>query len=212
MSGISAQGSTLHIATGTGGAKTITAITVGSPAIVTSTAHGLSDGDVIAIAAVVGTMSTPLNGTSRVISNVTANTFALLDFDSTGLTYTSGGTATPVTYTKINGVLSFSGMDGAASDLDVTDLDSTAMEYISGLVDEGKFSFEAKRIVPADNGQIAMIAARNSGAITGLKLTLPDAAVATFNVLVKTVPTAGGVNAVLKGNYDCKITGPVVWS
>jgi hypothetical protein len=211
MSGISAQGSTLHIATGTGGAKTITAITVGNPAIVTSAAHGLSDGDVVTIAAVVGTMSTPLNGTSRVISNVTANTFALLDFDSTGLTYTSGGTATPVTYTKVNGVLSFSGMDGAATDLDTTDLDSTAMEYISGLVDEGKFSFEAKRIA-ADNGQIALMAARNSGAVTGLKLTLPDAAVATFNVLVKTVPTAGGVNAVLKGSYDCKITGPVVWS
>ena len=211
MSGISAQGSTLHIATGTGGAKTITAITVGNPAIVTSTAHGLSDGDVVTIAAVAGTMSTTLNSTSRVISNVTANTFALLDFDSTGLTYTSGGTATPVTYTKVNGVLSFSGLDGAASDLDVTDLDSTSMEYINGLIDEGKFSFEAKRIV-ADNGQIAMIAARASGAVTGLKLTLPDAAVASFNVLVKTVPVTGAVNAVLKGTFDCKITGPVVWS
>ena len=211
MSGISAQGSTLHIATGTGGAKTITAITVGNPAIVTSAAHGLSDGDVVTIAAVVGTMSTTLNSTVHVISNVTTNTFALLDFDSTGLTYTSGGTATPVTYTKINGVLSFSGLDGAASDLDVTDLDSTAMEYINGLVDEGKFSFEAKRIA-ADNGQIAVIAARASGAVTGLKLTLPDLAVATFNVLVKTVPVNGAVNAVLKGSYDCKITGPVVWS
>ena len=211
MSGISAQGSLLHIATGTGGAKTITAITVGNPAIVTSAAHGLSDGDVVTIAAVAGTMSTDLNGTSRVISNVTTNTFALLDFDSTGLTYTSGGTATPVTYTKINGVISFSGFDGAASELDTTDLDSTAMEYISGLMDEGRFSFEAKRIA-ADNGQIAIVAARASGAVTGLKLTLPDAAVATFNVLVKTIPTAGGVNAVLKGTYDCKITGPVVWS
>ncbi len=211
MSGISAQGSTLHIATGTGGAKTITAITVGNPAIVTSAAHGLTDGDVVTIAAVAGTMSTTLNGTTRVISNVTTDTFALLDFDSTGLTYTSGGTATPVTYTKINGVQSFSGLDGAASDLDVTDLDSTAMEYINGLVDEGKFSFEAKRIA-ADNGQIAMIAARASGALTGLKLTLPDAAVATFNVLVKTVPVTGAVNAVLKGTFDCKISGPVVWS
>lgn len=122
----------------------------------------------------------------------------------------TGTLAVPV-YTKINGVLSFSGMDGAASDLDVTDLDSTAMEYISGLVDEGKFSFEAKRI-KADVGQIAMRAARVSGAVTGLKLTLPDTAVATFTVLVKAVPTAGGVNAVLKGNFDCKITGPVVWA
>ncbi len=122
----------------------------------------------------------------------------------------TGSTDTP-TWTKINGLISFSGMDGAASDIDTTDLDSTAMEYINGLVDEGKFSFEAKRL-KADAGQIALLAARVSGAVTGLKLTLPDTAVATFTVLVKSVPTAGGVNALLKGSFDCKITGPVTWA
>lgn len=210
MSGISAQGSTLQVATGTGGAKTITAVTVGKPAIVTSAGHGLTNGNVVTIASVAGTMATLVNST-YVIANVTTDTFSLVGVDTTGLTYTSGGTATPVTYTKINGLLSFSGMDGSAGDIDVTDLDSTAMEYISGLVDEGKFSFEVKRIA-ADAGQISMIAKRASGAVTGLKLTLPDAAVATFNVLVKTVPTAGGVNAVLKGTFDCKITGSVSWA
>jgi hypothetical protein len=122
----------------------------------------------------------------------------------------TGTIAVPV-WTKINGVVSFSGMDGAATDLDITDLDSTAMEYISGLVEEGKFSFEAKRI-KTDAGQLALTAARASGEAIGLKLTLPDAAIGTFLVLVKSVPMAGGVNAVLKGNYDCKISGPVVWS
>jgi hypothetical protein len=210
MSGISAQGSTLQLATGTGGAKTITAITVGYPAIVTSTAHGLNNGDVVTLAAIVGTMSL-LNGSTHVVSNKTANSFALLDVDTTGLTYTSGGTATPVTYTKINGFLSFNGFDGSAADLDVTDLDSTAMEYISGLKDEGKFGFELK-MLNADAGQIALRAARTSGTVTSFKLTLPDAKVATFNAIVKTMPTAGGVNAVLKGTIDTKISGPVVWS
>lgn len=210
MSGISAQGSTLQIATGTGGAKTITAITVGFPAIVTSTAHVLNNGDVVTLAGIVGTMSS-LNGTSRVVSNKTANTFALLDADTTGLTYTSGGTATPVTYTKINGLLTFSGFDGAPSELDTTDLDSTAMEYIAGLKDEGKFGFEIKTI-KTDAGQISVRAARTSGALTGFKLTLPDTSVATFNALVKTFPSSGAVNAVLKGSVDTKISGPVVWS
>lgn len=210
MSGISAQGSTLQIATGTGGAKTITAITVGFPAIVTSAGHGLNNGDVVTLAGIVGTMSS-LNGTSRVVSNKTTNTFALLDADTTGLTYTSGGTATPVTYTKINGLTTFSGFDGAPSELDTTDLDSTAMEYISGLKDEGKFGFEIK-IIKTDAGQISARAARTSGALTGFKLTLPDTSVATFNVIVKTFPTSGAVNAVLKGSVDTKISGPVVWS
>lgn len=211
MSGISAQGSTLHIATGTGGAKAITAMAPGFPTIVTSAAHGFTNGTVVNFASIAGSIGTPLNGTNRVISNVTANTYAIDDLDSTVLAYTSGGTATPQTYTKINGLLSFDGFDGAADELDTTDLDSTAKEFVSGIKDEGKFGFEIKSL-KNDAGQISLRAARTSGAITGLKLTLPDTTVATFNVLVKTLPTSGGVNAVLKGKVDCKISGPVAFS
>ena len=65
MSGISAQGSTLQISTGTGGAKTITAITVGNPTIITSAAHGLSNGDVVTFASLTGADAALLNGMSR---------------------------------------------------------------------------------------------------------------------------------------------------
>jgi hypothetical protein len=211
MSGISAQGSKLEIATGTGGAKTITAIQVGNPTIVTSAAHGFTNGTVAAFAAITGTIAAALNGTNRVISNVTANTYAIDDLDSTGLAYTSGGTATPQTYTKIDGVLSFDGFDGSADELDTTDLDSTAKEFVSGIKDEGKFGFEMKTI-KASAGQTALKAVRASGAITGFRLTLPDASVATWSALVKTIPTSGGVNAVLKGKVDTKISGPVSWA
>jgi len=85
------------------------------------------------------------------------------------------------------------------------------MEYIAGLKDEGKFGFEIK-ILKTDAGQISVRAARTSGALTGFKLTLPDTSVATFNALVKTFPSSGAVNAVLKGSVDTKISGPVVWS
>ncbi len=207
MSGISAQGSTIEIATGTGGAKTITAISVGNPAIVTSAAHGLVNGDVVVLAGIVGTMSA-LNGITYSVSNVTASTFALLAANTTGLAYTSGGTATPNTYTKINGFLSYDGFDGSAGDLDVTDLDSVAMEFIAGLVDNGKFGFELKRI-KADAGQIALRASLVAGTLKGYRLTLPDTTVATFNALCKTMPVAGGVNAVMKGKVDLKISGAV---
>lgn len=210
MSGISAQGSTLHIATGTGSAKNISGITAGYPAIVTSNAHGFSNGTVLAIDGIVGTMSV-LNGKKRVISNVTPNSYALLDVDTTGLTYTSGGSAVPDTYTQVKGLQSFDGFDGAADELDTTDLDSTAKEFISGIKDEGKFGFEIK-VLKTDNGQIALRAARASGAVTGFKLTLPDGSVATFSALVKTIPTSGAVNTVMKGKVDTRISGPVTWS
>lgn len=211
MSGISAQGSTLHIATGTGGAKNITGIAPGFPTIVTSAAHGFKNGDVVSFASVTGTIAASINGTTRVVSNVTNNTYALDDLDSTGLAYTSGGAATPQTYTKVNGLLSFDGFDGSADELDTTDLDSTAKEFVSGIKDEGKFGFEMK-VLKTDNGQIALRAARTNGNIVGLKLTLPDGSVASFSTLVKTIPTNGGVNAVLKGKVDTKISGPVTWA
>ncbi|MFS2023869.1 phage tail tube protein [Massilia sp. CT11-137] len=210
MSGISAQGSTLHIATGDGAAKNITDISVGFPAIVESVGHGFTNGTVVALADIGGTMAA-LNGKSHVVANATADTFALLDVNTTGLVYAAGGTATPSQYTKINGLLSFDGFDGAASDIDSTDLDSQAMEYISGLRDEGKFGFEIK-VLAADNGQIALRAARTSGVVVGMKLTLPDGSVATFSTLVKSIPSSGAVNALLKGKVDTKISGPVVWS
>ena len=211
MSGISAQKSKLHIATGAGGAKAITGIAVGFPTIVTSVAHGFTNGTVVDFAGVTGTIGAVINSTKRVVSNVTSDTYALADLDSTGLVYTSDGTATPETYTKINGLLSFDGFDGAADELDTTDLDSEAKEFVSGIKDEGKFGFEIKT-VKADNGQIALRAARVSGNITGFKLELPDGSVATFNALVKTIPTSGGVNAVMKGKVDTKISGPVTWA
>ena len=105
---ISAQGSTLEIGTGSGSAKNITDVAAGYPTVITSTAHGLSNGDVVTIASVGGI--TGMNTNSYVISNVTTNTFAV-EFDSTGGTYTSGGTATPVTWTEVVNVKSFSGFD-----------------------------------------------------------------------------------------------------
>jgi len=80
--------------------KTITGATAANPVVVTSTAHGLSNGDEVFISSVVG--MTELNGRQFKISNVTANTFELQDMSSTNVdgsgytAYTSGGTASLV--------------------------------------------------------------------------------------------------------------------
>lgn len=208
MDGISAQDSTLEIGTGTGDAIVITGISIGFPAIVTAADHGLSNGHAVALAAIVGSLSV-LNGQTLIISNVTEDTFALSTFDSTGLVYTSNGTATPVEYTEIGGVVSFDGIDGAAADLDNTDLKSTAMESISGLVDNGSFGFEMKRL-KADLGQQALVAAKASGLRRPFRLTLPDGGTYSFNALVKSIPLSGAVNTLMKTKVATKITGAVV--
>ena len=114
-------------------------------------------------------------------------------------------------WTKIKNVISFTGLDGAASEIDVTDLDSTAKEYRLGLQDHGKFSFEM-HIDRTDPGQIALEAAHKSGNVAQLKLTLPNTETATFSALVKSTPISGGVDAVLKGSVETRITGDVTWA
>jgi hypothetical protein len=73
-------------------AKTITGVTKANPAVVTSTAHGFSNGDIVHIDGIVG--MTQLNDRRFTVANQTANTFELLGENSTNYTtYVSGGTA-----------------------------------------------------------------------------------------------------------------------
>lgn len=81
-------------------AKTITAITKANPGVVTSAAHGFSNGDWVFIDNVVG--MTQVNGRFFKVAGVAANTFQLTDtagnnVDTTSFTaYVSGGTASRV--------------------------------------------------------------------------------------------------------------------
>jgi len=70
----------------------ITGITSSSPAVVTATSHGYSNGDTVYISAVAGMLE--INNGWYTVANVAANTFELSGVDSSGYTaYTSGGTS-----------------------------------------------------------------------------------------------------------------------
>lgn len=210
-SSFSAQGTTFQISTGTGGAKTITAIAVGNPTIITSTAHGLTAGDVVTIAAITGTAGTDatngLNGKTFVITHVTANTIAI-NANTTGLAYTSGGTATPQTYTSVANVKSFNGFGGMASEIDVTNLSSTAKEFRLGLQDFGTITLEVS-VDYSDAGQNALRTAQAAGTEKTFKLNFPNSRVATFNGYVKGAPVQGGVDATVEGSFEIRINGNV---
>lgn len=91
--------------------------TQASPVVVTSTAHGLADGDAISIAGVVG--MTELNGNRYVVNNALADTFELTDAngdDVDGGAYTawsSGGTISHHTAPVVEGLACIPGNDGA---------------------------------------------------------------------------------------------------
>ena len=209
---ISAQGTIVQIATGTGGAKTITAVSVGNPAMVTSAAHGLSNGDYGPIASVVGTMATAIN-TNQTVMFKTTNTFAV-NVDTTGLAYTSGGTFTPQTYTAVANVKSVSEIEsGSASEIDVTNLASTAKEFRLGLVDNGTFSL-AIHHSNADAGQAALQARRLDGVAVAMKIILPSGTTptASFSALIKKFSKNANVDGVVEAAVDIRINGAITWS
>ena len=210
-SAISAQGSVIAIGTGSGTAKSLTAIALGNPTILTCAAHGLANGDVVTLAGLTGTDAATLNGQSVSVRNITTNTFAI-NIDTTGKTITAAGagasTATSSVFTNIANVRTFSGFDGAASEIDVTNLDSTAKEFRLGLSDPGQFTFEID-YDSANAGHIALRARQSSGVLSNFKLTLPNGGVITFFAYVKKFSLGGGVDAVAKTSVDLRITGAI---
>jgi hypothetical protein len=118
--------------------------------------------------------------------------------------------AVPV-WKQVKGFKSYNGMDGSASDIDTTDLDSDAKEFMPGLQDFGAFNFELN-VNRTDPGQLALEAARAAQSVIPFRLTLPDKNVATWKGYVKTTPLQGAVDAVLTGSVTTKISGAVEWT
>lgn len=210
-SAISAQGSTLQVGNGSGSAKTISAIAVGFPTILTSSAHGFANGDIEALAAFSGANASALNGLSAVVKNKTTNTFAV-DVDTTGLTITAGSaTATPVQWTQVNNWKSWNGFDGQASELDKTNLSSTAKEFGLGIVDPGSLQIELDDDI-TDSGQALLLAAYNGSLAKQFKITLPNGKTATFTAYVRKFTNSGGVDQLVKRQVELRISGPVTWA
>ena len=206
---IESQETTIEIATGTGGAKTITGITLGAITEVTSTAHALVVGDVVTFASIVGT--TELNGQTAMIIAKETNSF-FVKIDSSAYTaYISGGTATPVTYTFVGEIVDFDGPGGSASVISTTHLKSAAHEKLIGLMDEGQFSFSLNNVF-SDTGQQACRTARSTRAQKGFRVIYSDATAQTFNGYVLQFSTSGAVDDKVNGSITVEITGVVTTS
>lgn len=210
-----AQNSKLYLAGTTAAAKTITLGAAGSPTILTSAAHGMVNGDSVVIAAIVGTMGTDavngLNGKTFTIKNVTTNTFCI-EANTTGLVYTSGGTATPSTWILINEIKAIKPSGASATKIDVTDLNSTAKEYRAGLVDNGTISADVF-ILESDPGQAAALAQFVASTVVNMKFVTP-AKTRTFSSTCLKFPTApdSSVDGVQTGSAEWQINGTITVS
>lgn len=132
---------------------------------------------------------------------------AVLDAQGATLTIKNAvGTDIP-----IGGLVSFSGFDGEASDIDITTLASSAMEFRQGLQDFGNFSIELMTD-PDDVGQTELKTAKSTLATREFILTLRSGHRFTFNAYVKSFTLTGAVNEVATSSVNMKVTGDVVES
>lgn len=117
----------------------------------------------------------------------------------------------PLTFTTIAGVISFTGFDGSANEIDITDLSSVAKEFRMGLQDFGNFNMEVN-FDEADAGQRILRTMKAAGLSRSFQITFSDGSIATFSAFVLSFSTAGGVDAKVDGSIQLRITGNVVFT
>lgn len=197
------QGAIFAVSTATSAAKTITGITAANPAVVTSTAHGLSNGTIVMLAGIAGMVQ--LNNRAFVVANTATNTFELKGVDATTYTaYSSGGTATPHTMTAIGEVKSASGFDGQAAEIETTHLQSTAKEYLQGLQDFGNVSLTVNRVT--DTGQARLRTLKDTQVTTAFSITDSAGLVASFPAFVKSFTfDMGGPDTAITGQISLRV-------
>lgn len=202
---ITAQGTTLVVGA-TGTSKTVSAATSANPIVLTITSHGYSDGTIVKITGISGGM-TELNNKVGVVKTLTANSVQLGGINSTGwTTFTGTATATPNTFT-IGNVRSFTVGGASKTQVDITNLASTAREYQGGLADSGNASAEFD-VKYSDEGQMALWSGYYSTGINiPVVITYSDSKTQTISAEVMSFDENGAVDDVIRGTSTLKISG-----
>lgn len=110
----------------------------------------------------------------------------------------------------IGGVMGFNGPDGAASEIDITDLASTAKEFIPGLRDEGSISIDLL-FLTTDTAQSQMISDRASRTKSRMAIDYNDASSSRdhFEAYCMSFAKTGAVDDAVKATVGIRITGPI---
>lgn len=118
----------------------------------------------------------------------------------------------PENFTQIAAVTSFKGPNAKVTTIDMTDLDSDAMEFTAGLVDNGEISVDFN-FIGSDVQQQGLASDIAAGVMRNHRLVANDhptnPSTATFLGLVTGHDLNGGVNALLKGSATIKISGAI---
>ena len=130
--------------------------------------------------------------------------------ETQGVLIQRGDGASPEVFTTIPEIVSFDGPGGSATEIDVTDLSSTAKEFRMGLKDEGDFSFEMMYL-PNNAQHSGLQSDRTARTLRTFLITLTDSPQSTlkFTAYVREFSISGGVDDVLRASVTLRISGDV---
>lgn len=127
-----------------------------------------------------------------------------------GTRFAVSAAGSPPSFSFIPEIKTLGGPDGSSPLIDVTDLDSTAKEYLLGLKDEGSFSLGIMYI-PANSVHQTLRAAFNNSTTMQFRMTFSDAGTTVweFTGLVQNFPMSGAVDEVIAATVTIKISGSI---
>jgi hypothetical protein len=168
------NGSLISIGSAVGTATATTALTNANPCVVTSTAHGLSNGDMV----IITSGWSRINGKVFRVAGSTANTFELEGLDTSSTTiYAAGsgtGTFTEVTtFTQITQILNTSSTGGEQRFLAYQFLESDNEVEIPTVKSGGGFNMDIGDD-PSLPGYVAVAAANDDRVPRALQVLLPN--------------------------------------
>jgi hypothetical protein len=188
-----------------GSAKTISAVTKASPAIASSTAHGITDGSygVVSAEGMFQIDSRVFRVDAGVSSPADANSFALAGEDSTLYdTFTSGSLQVITFGTNMRTATGLSASGGDFDFIDVTTIHDNVRRQVPGLPNPASYSFE-NLWAPSDPALIALKLASDNQAQRAIRFTFASGEIVVFNGYV-------GCTLLPTGNAQDKVITQVV--
>lgn len=187
---------------------TITAITKANPAVVTETAHGKATGDVVRILGALG--MTEVNNRAFVIEKIDANSYRLLDVNSTDYgTYTSGGKSDSALFSTLCELTGYNRQGGTSPEIPATSQCSTAQEFEIGLPDYGTTQIDYNFAPVTSSVQAAIQAAYEAGTEFGARVTLPGSGGFMVQIgFVQQTSESAQVGGLWTGSFTMRNTGP----
>jgi len=178
------NGALIAMASGYGSNLTVTAITNASPAVATSTAHALANGDFVEVTSGWSRL------TSKVVrvSGVTANTFELEGIDTTSTTIypAAGGTGTVRKisgWTQLSQILSSASSGGEQQFLEYQFLESDAQKRIPTFKNAAGLTLTVADDPTLAGYQLASTA-NDDRLPRGVRITLPNSSKILYNAYV----------------------------